>query len=224
MKREKTTEAAKYTTERGLELNLRPARVVLIEIAAIEVEKEMRAEGKPIDPPTWTMKLATGEVEILPHVIDDEHKINTLIVPDDPLETARNLAKWKLYERAQAELTERQEEARTKALVIAGVEPFDIPEEDEGWEELVIKSTGGSITIPTADDLTQADERRFDYLWYYHLSPMDVHYLTMLLNMLSQGRVLSADKIEPFLADVRSKVEGRVWASLERAFEQVSAG
>ena len=217
-------EPTKFTTEGGLVLTLHAARAVLIELASLEIEDEMRAKGKAVDPPTWTIETAGGEIETLPHVIDMENGINTLIVPDDPRETARNLAHWKLYERAQEELAERQEEAKTRALFVVGVDPFEIPEDDQGWEEDVHKITKDKVTIPGPGEADKAAERRFCYLWYYHLSPLDAQYLSMLLNLLSQGRVMSPDKVQPFLVSVRSQVEGRVWRSIESALGEATAG
>jgi len=217
-------EPTNFTTESGLVLTLKPARVVLIEIAALEIEDEMRAAGEPVDSPTWTLETAGGEVERLPHVIDSENNINTLIIPGDARETAANLGRWKLYERAQERLAEKQEEAKTRALFISGIEPFEIPEADKGWEETVATLTRGQVTVPAEGNPEEAAERRFCYLWYYHLTPIDAQYLSMLLNLLSQGRVMSPEKVQPFLASVRSQVESRVWNSIESAFGAATAG
>lgn len=224
MVRRDDEEPTQFTTEKGLVLTLHAARAVLIEIAALEIEDEMRAEGKPIDPPTWSLETVAGEEEVLPHVIDLENGINTLIVPGEPRETARNLGRWKLYERAQEELEERQEEAKTRALFIAGIDPFEIPEEDAGWEETVTTFTRGQVTVPPQGDPNDEPERRFCYLWYYHLTPLDAQYLSMILNLLAQGRVMSPDKVAPFLESVRSQVESRVWNSLESAFGATTSG
>ena len=206
-------EALTHTTEGGLVLTLKPVRMVLVELATMGVEDEMRAEGRPVDPPTFTLTLATGETETLEHVYDPENEINTLVEPDDARATAANYARWRMYEKALEELEDRQGERRMKEMFRAGL-TFEGPTGDDWADDLRARSAG-KIEIPEDNEVGAAGERAYMWLWYTQLSQMDVQQIHLKLMVLSQGQLFSEEQFQGLQASLQSKVAKSVWAGFE---------
>lgn len=54
-----------FTTTEGLTVGIKPVSQVLINLVGARVEKEWRARGEPVDPPTYTTTTAAGTEEVL---------------------------------------------------------------------------------------------------------------------------------------------------------------
>lgn len=107
------------TTE-GRELRLRPVSQLLIQKIKGAVERELRAEGLPLDPPTYKVTTVTGETET--HVHDE----TTLA---DEKTTDEERAAWAAYQAAQARLAAETNERALKVLLLKGMDAPDPPPE-----------------------------------------------------------------------------------------------
>jgi len=113
------SQPATMRTTEGLEVKLRPVSRVLIQSVQRTVERELRAKGLPLDPPTYEVTTAAGDVEV--HAHDAES-----------ISTDAERAAWAAYEAAQEELSAETNARVSKALLVAGVVVEDPP---EGWAE-----------------------------------------------------------------------------------------
>jgi len=202
-----------YTTDDGLQLTLHPVRLVLIELAVQRVKRELREQGVLVDPPTYTLKMASGNEEVIEHVYDPANGIDTLTVPGDPAQTAYNHAMWRKYQRGLAQLAEAEEDCRLKEMFKQGVE-FDWPTGIDGWEDEVRKLSSGTVD-PPPDTPENEDERKWLWLWFCHLSTLDVQVIRAHLTLLAQGKILTEEQFRSLRAGLRSDVARRVWQALE---------
>ena len=106
-----------YRTTEGLDIIIRPVSMLLIGRIRQTVEAEMRIQGKPLDPPTYSVTTATGETETFPH--DDESATS----PEDKAALAAHLA-------AKAQLEAEQNRRTMKALFRRGIKVDAVP---AGW-------------------------------------------------------------------------------------------
>ena len=106
------------TTE-GREVRLRPVSRVLIQSVQGTVERELRAAGLPLNPPTYTVTTDTGDTETHVH---DEHSLTT----------DEERAAWTAYQAVQERRTAETNARVSKALLVAGV-VVEAPPED--WAE-----------------------------------------------------------------------------------------
>lgn len=199
----------KYTTEDGTEILLKAVRPVQIDIAQRKIEQEWRDRGRVIDPPQFKIeferKIGTAEIWA-DHRYDPTKGIDTLTVPDDPRQTAINHALWQQYESDRAELEEELTEAQFRLFVTFGIE-CEMPDDDQWERELAL------IGVDTAED---SDERRFNYLWFYLLSPFDKYEVAARIQFLSQGRLATEDRRRSFRGSLRSAMERAVGTELDR--------
>jgi len=206
----------KYTTDDGLQLELRPVRMVLIELALGVIDDEMRADGEHIDPPTFTVKMAEGiPEETFEHVYDPENGINTLEDPDDPRATQINHARWRMHEKALAKKAALVVTRQIMETFKQGVE-FEMNAED-GWEEEVMAKSLGKADIPP-DEPGNETERAFLWLWYTQLSPLDSRQIYTQLTALSQGNLLKEDYFQGMQGNVQSAMAGELRTNIANAF------
>jgi hypothetical protein len=205
-----------FETEDGLILKLKPVREALLELVRMGVEKEFRDKKEPIDLPTYTVKLVTGETQTYPHLYDltnpDKPK-DTLTVADDPIETARNFGIWEQYTKAKARLEEAQGEAVFMAQLQYGVE-CEIP---EGEMELLAKTMKKyGRELPTAPDEAKA-------LWLvsFGLSRMDKNMLQMELQIVAMGKVVKPEQVAAFRTELRGRVERLAGDALGEALDRL---
>ena len=114
-----SSSAATMRTTEGVEVRLRPVSRVLIQSVQRSVERELRAKGLPLDPPTYTVVTDTGDKEV--HVHDE-----------DSISTAEERAAWDAYVEAQEQLTAESNARVSKAIIVGGVVCDDPP---PGWVE-----------------------------------------------------------------------------------------
>ena len=207
----------KYTTDDGLELELRPVRMVLVELAMGAIDDEMRADGERIDPPTFTNTLVTGEVETFEHVHDPENGISTLEDPDgNARQTAMNHSRWRAYQRALEKKATLIQTRQIMETFKQGIE-FEMPANVDGWEEDVMAKSLGKATIPP-DEPGNETERAFLWLWYTQLSPLDSRQIYTQLTALSQGNLLKEDYFRGMQGDVQSAMAGELRTNIANAF------
>jgi len=92
---------------------------MLIQSLQKAVERELRAKGLPLDPPTYTVTTATGDVETHVH---DEASIST----------EEEKVAWAAYKAAQEQLTNETNERVSRAMLSLGVVVDDPP---DGWAD-----------------------------------------------------------------------------------------
>jgi hypothetical protein len=117
-----------YTTITGAVVALQPVSTTAMALISRGMEKELRARGLPLDPPTYESEALTitGEHLRYPHTAET-------LDTDDPQETARNHAAWDAYEAARAELNRATIERSMEYILLEGVVQ-EIPEERSVWE------------------------------------------------------------------------------------------
>jgi len=182
----------KYTTEKGVDLELKGIAPALIERVKSEVARRFRAEGKPIDPPRFELKMAGGDMQAFP--LTERN-----LYPSDPEEAERRQALWNAYQIARAELLEAQTEAEVEFLFTWGIS-FDMPE-DDSWQRMLRKA---GQEIPE-----DPDELRFCYLWYHLLTPIEVQKLLAELNILNYGKAVSPEDVASFRRELSDSVSRR---------------
>ena len=204
-----------FTTDDGLELRLYPVRLVVIELALQGVKDDLREQGVPVDPPTYTIHLAGDATEEIEHIYDPANNLDTLTVPGDSAQSAVNFAHWRKYQSALIQLAQAEEDCRLQEFFKNGVE-FEWPKGIEGWEARLRTESRGKIDPPDDDGSPETDaERKWTWLWFCHLSAFDVQAIRSLLNILAQGRLLSEDQFRQITDTIRSGMVDLIWQALE---------
>lgn len=109
-----------FTTTAGVEVPYQPVSFADLELAKSAVEQEFRDAGKPIDPPTYEVKLELeGTSEHHPHTI------RTIQDASD-----EDKAKWDAHQEALIELGDEIQK-RTSLIFAEGI-LYDLPE-DDSW-------------------------------------------------------------------------------------------
>jgi hypothetical protein len=106
-----------FRTTEGLDVTIRPVSMLLIGRIRQAVEAEMRGQGLPLTPPTYSVTTATGETETFPH-------------DDDSAASPEDKAALTAYRAAQAALEGEQNRRTMKALFRRGVKLDSVP---AGW-------------------------------------------------------------------------------------------
>lgn len=188
---------------------------MLIELALEAVKDDLRKEGVPVDPPTYTIDLAGGVAEEIEHIYDPENKLDTLTIPGDAAQTAVNFVRWRRYLAGLSRLAEAQEDCRLHEFFTQGVE-FDWPEGIDGWEEQLRRKSRGRVTPPEDDGTPETDaERKWFWLWFSHLSSYDIQAIRAILNVLAQGKLLSKEQFREVTDAIRSGMVNLIWQALE---------
>jgi hypothetical protein len=113
------SDAAIMRTTEGLEVRLRPVSRVLIQSVQRAVERELRAKGLPLDPPTYEVVTATGDKEVHAH-------------DEDSISTDEERAAWEAYLAARETLQDEANARVAKTVVVGGVICDDPP---DSWVE-----------------------------------------------------------------------------------------
>ena len=200
-----------FVTSKGRKVFVQPVSVTKMDLITTAVRAELRAAGRPVDPPIYTVELAGGGTEDFPH---DE---TTLLVRpvdtgiEDPAEaeaeaerrTAENRSVWAEHQKAQAEAQALQRDRMTR-LLISGI---DIEVPDDGWEE---EQRALGIVIPT-----EPAARRYHYITTEVLVTLrDFLQATQVITSLSYEGVVKEEDIaaamDSFLSELPGKAAGRV--------------
>lgn len=155
---------AKYTTTDGLELRLRPVPQLLIERVRQAVKGEFKARGESMEPPSYTITLATGDTETHEH---DEESIKT--------GTPEERQAWDACKAARARMEKEMNNRVERLMLLKGTDAGTPPPE---WAN-EMRSFG--VMIP--DDPTEA---RLEYLRLEVLrTPEDWQEATLAIMKLS---------------------------------------
>ena len=103
-----------FRTVEGIDVTIRPVSMVMMQRVRAAVEAEVRAEGIPLSPPTYTVTTAVGVVETHEH---DEESVQT------PEETAALQA----YRQGQLRIEEESRDRGVKILLAQGIRLDAIP-------------------------------------------------------------------------------------------------
>ena len=195
---------SEFLTGKGVNLTLKELSPALIERVLAQVEDRLRAEGLPIDPPTYTLKNVVGETQEFPMT---EKTLDTQNLD----EAAFRHAKWDAYQTAQTKLEKAQNEARVKFMLTWGID-FEMPT-DESWKRL-LKAAG--VEIPS-----DPDELRFTYLWYHLLTPVEVSQIIAELQLVAYGKAVKEEDVNSFRQSLQDSVSQRARAALTDAVRAV---
>lgn len=113
-----TEERPHITTVAGMTIYIRPVSRTYLQMIALRVKREMEAAGKKLDPPTYKVITAGGQVETYPH--DDTS------IADAP---AEDKAAWATYQADMAEANNKIAVESTKFQLLKGL----IVEVPKGW-------------------------------------------------------------------------------------------
>jgi len=195
-----------YPTEKGVELTLKELSPVLLQRVVSEVAVRARADGEPIEPPTFQLKTVAGEIQEFQ--LTDKN-----LEPEDPDEALRRQLSWAKYQDALAELSAAQATARTKFMLTWGVS-VKLPE-DETWIKML---RAGGIDVP--DD---EDERRYLYLLYEVLAPQEVPGIIAELNIIAVGKAVDPADVESFREQLRDQVRRRAGTAISEQIRNLLA-
>jgi len=151
------------------------------------VEREMRDNGAPLDPPTYTVRTVAGSLE------EHEHT-------EETLESDEDRAAWQAYQAAREELQQRMGIRGVRYMLSEGV-VLDGP--DDAWLQRM-----DALGLEISDDPL---ERREQYLTYeYTRTPRDtVMLLQRIMALSAEGSKelqRAAEEMEQFF---RREVEGQ---------------
>lgn len=162
-----------FTTTEGLTVGIKPVSQVLINLIAARVEKEWRARGEPIDPPTYTTTTAAGTEEVL------EWTKEMLDAMD-----AETRAEWDRHVRAVQRMNAEVRTEQARVWVLQGVVlPEGVgPENDPAWARMM-----KAVRVEVPEDETER------LLLYYDTAvfktPADMMGVTQAVMMISADGV-----------------------------------
>ena len=181
-----------YTTEKGLALILKEVSPALVERVVARAEEDLRAEGGIIARPTYTLKNAAGETQIF-------ELTEKVLAPSDENEAAYRQATWDAYQSSQQKIAEVQSEARVKFLLTWAID-FEMPA-DNAWHRM-LKAAG--VEVPEDED-----ERRFAFLWYVALTPLEIQTIVAELSILAYGKAVNEEDVRSFRDGLQDSVRQR---------------
>jgi len=175
-----------YETSGG-PLQLRAVSMEAFNQLRVRVEREMRDNGAPLDPPTYTVRTVAGTLE------EHEHT-------EETLESDEDRAAWQAYQAAREELQQRTGIRGVRYMLSEGV-VLDGP--DDAWLQRM-----DALGLEISDDPL---ERREQYLTYeYTRTPKDtVMLLQRIMALSAEGSKelqRAAEEMEQFF---RREVEGQ---------------
>jgi len=122
-----------FTAKDGRQIAIQGVSPMVLREVTVQVEERLRYEGLPIDPPRYSVASVSGDL------IWREHNPTTLVVEDNPQETAENRRLWREHEAAQRRLEYEKGNALAAAMFIGGlVELPAMPKGEEYWRRRVM--------------------------------------------------------------------------------------
>jgi len=117
-----------FTAKDGREIAIQGVSPMVLLETTVQVEERLRLEGLPIDPPRYSVQSVSGDL------IWHEHNPTTLVVEDNPQETAENRRLWREHEAALRRLEHEKVNIMAAALLIGGLVDFPtMPKGEEYW-------------------------------------------------------------------------------------------
>jgi len=122
-----------FTTKNGTEIAIQGVSPLVMREVTVQVEERLRLAGLPIDPPRYSVQSVSGDL------IWHEHNLTTLVVEDNPQETAENRRLWREHEAALRRLEYEKGNALAAAMFIGGlVDLPSMPKGEEYWRRRVM--------------------------------------------------------------------------------------
>lgn len=221
-------ERPKLITSDGQEYELRPVSDTLLERARAGVVKRFKAEGKPIDPPTYTIVNVAGEETV------HEHDETTLEYPlelvleelgeDADQEEAASIAEertqenqqqWIAYLDAQEELAAAVNDMQMRVW-LRGIVVDEEEVQNGDWIQFQ-EWLGAEIPEPGLDR------------WYHYMTtevlktPEDFLQVIQKLSLISYAGLVSEEVIESAIDSFRDRLQGSIPAGVEAEAEQMEA-
>ena len=176
-------------TTDGQEVRLRPVPSEMIQLVKQAAERELREQGLPLDPPTYTAKTASGDEEVHQHDAES-------------LSTDEERAEWQAYQDATRTLEQEHIRRVTELLIKRGVIADDPPEE---W---VAEMREFGIEIPD-------DQRKWRYVTLELLkTPGDVIKAVQAITRISLDGA-PREVVDDMVASFRDSMEGLAFIDAE---------
>lgn len=131
-----------FTTLAGKTWKVRAVSLTIRQLVEQRVRREFEAAGEPLDPPTYEVKLASGQVQ------NEAHDETTL-------DTIEDKVLWNIHQKALLRLRMKQNVEVMKVKFVRGI-VYDWPPADANWEA---NQQMLGIEIPAGDF-----EKRYHYL------------------------------------------------------------
>lgn len=181
-----------YTTANGFEVPITPISLEELRKAEVGVEKHFRAEGEPLDPPTYDVEVAGGDLQTFP--MDAE----SVLVEGDEEETSKRQALWDAHQDAVDRLKNEQNRV-SQVIFMEGID-VELPEGDE-WE-----TRQKELYIEVPED---EDEKYWHYLTtIVFKSPNDfVFCIEKILRISAQG-IVPEEELDGLISLFRDTVQG----------------
>lgn len=189
-----------YTTVNGLEVEYQAISLDALYLAWNGIEKEYRARGEPIDPPTYEITFAGGSKGKEPH-------------DETTLQTDEDRANWALYVDATNRMVAEKENIRAEFIYEDALGAIKIPDDDK-WKEKYIRR---KIALP--EDAEKL--RRFYIDNEILVTKADKVAIWFMVNSLSQAGKVDEAALETTLESFFSYL-GR--AAIKRVINKQKKG
>lgn len=162
-----------FQTIEGTTIKVKPVSDTLVSLAKASIEREFRQRGEPVDPPTYTVKTASGAEMV------EYHDATSVQTPDE-------IAAWNKHVDAVKRLREAQRKHSLKVRLLRGVE-FVMPQ-DNTWEQ---EQRQLGVDVPTDET-----DRKYHYLTTEVLkSPEDYLQAIQAIDTLTYAGTIREDDI-----------------------------
>lgn len=201
-----------YVTTTGLSLRLKPVRMVVYAKKDIEIRNEFIERGEQIEPPTYSITTAGGEVYTYPLTEA------LLEVPGDDNQTYQNKLAWAAHLDALQRLVATQAEQRIITMLAMGVREFEVPPLEEWQDELEFMG----YEMPDNPLLQKAY-----YLIYFELNEMDFQAINQQIELLNMGKAVTSERVAFFQDAIQSEMGKRLdqtIARIKEGFEGLDGG
>lgn len=197
-KPKKKTDKRTFTTEAGLEVNLKPISIYEMQAVEEAIKSEYMRKGELIEPPLYEVEVAGGGTQ--KHTLTAD----TLVKEGDEVETAKRQLDWSLYQEALDRMQKEISQIQTM-IMLDGID-VELPEPGSQWEKRCKR-----LHIPIPED---EDERMTFYKMSYILrTPTDLIGVQAEIMQLSSGGAISDERKEAakalFQRQLQEEPEGR---------------
>ena len=202
-----------FTTVMGRIVKCKPVNDTLVTMAFAKIEKDFRARGEPLDPPTYTVQIALAGAQVGTET--HPHDETTLEVPGDEAQTAANKLAWANYQAARERLTKAQYEKREWLWLMVGLD-VELPAEDDWARE---QEALFEITVPT-----DPQARRLHYIKTVVLSTLvDFTRALETVTLLSYTGMVDPEVVRASIDSFRNKVQREATARTQAGPEPLAA-
>lgn len=184
-----------------------PVSETLVLKALAKIEKDYRDRGELLDTPKYTVTVAGGVTEELPH------NETTLVVEGDEEQTKKNQEIWAKYKDAVARLEAEQNTKRNNLWLLRGI---DVKVPDDGWDTIQKELFG--IDVPT-DPI----ERKLHYITTEILITIEDYFNAIRgITALSMAGLVSKEVLDARLESFRDYVQQSAFEKSQHEKESVA--